>query len=183
MLRKLLHGRIKAFERRFGYDMAYGHEMLDVRLPAFLRFWQAAQLVQYTDGVPTAALFAARIATAMAEDCGPCAQLVVTMAEKAAVPATTLRAIVAGDPNAMDEDVRLAWRFTRATLAHDAVADELRDQIVARWGARAVVTLALNIAGTRIFPTIKYAMGHGKMCQKVRVGGGEVAPMKPIRAA
>jgi hypothetical protein len=96
MLRRLLKGRIEAFERQYDYDMAYGHEMLSASLPALLRFWQAGRLAQYSDGVPTTALFAARFATAMAEDCGPCAQLVVTMAEQAGVPATTLRAIVAG---------------------------------------------------------------------------------------
>jgi hypothetical protein len=174
MLRRLLHARIKAFERQFGYDMAYGHDIVEASVPASLRFWQATPLSQYSDGVPTAALFAARVATTMAEDCGPCAQLVVTMAERAGVPAATLRAIVAGDPNVMDKDAALAWRFARATLAHDPGADVLRDAVIATWGQRAVVTLALNIAGTRIFPTIKYALGHGKTCQRVRVGDTEL---------
>jgi hypothetical protein len=74
------------------------------------------------------------------------------------------------------------WRFARATLTHDASADAVRDQVVATWGQRALVTLALNIAFARIFPTIKYALGHGKTCQRVRVGDSELPATQQIRA-
>ncbi len=38
----------------------------------------------------------------------------------------------------MPDDVELAWRFARATLAHDPAADGFRREIVTRWGPRAV---------------------------------------------
>jgi hypothetical protein len=75
----------------------------------------------------------------------------------------------------MPEEVALAWRFTRATLAHDAAADDYRDEIVRRWGPRAVVTLAFAITTARMYPTVKYAMGHGKTCSQVIVNGALVA--------
>jgi hypothetical protein len=43
-----------------------------------------------------------------------------------------LRAVLADDPDAMPPDVALVWRFTRATLAHDAVADKYREEIAKR---------------------------------------------------
>jgi hypothetical protein len=70
--------------------------------------------------------------------------------------------------------VRLAWKFTRATLAHDAAADEYREAIVKRWGRRALVSLAFAITAGRIYPTVKYALGHGKACVRVVVGGTPV---------
>jgi hypothetical protein len=76
---------------------------------------------------------------------------------------------------AMPDEVALAWRFTRATLAHDAAADDYRDEIVRRWGPRAVVTLAFAITTARMYPTVKYAMGHGKICSRVIVNGAPVA--------
>src|SRR5256885_12555513 len=96
------------------------------------------------------------------EDCGPCTQLAVTMAERAGVSPAVLRAVLADNPGAMPPDVVLAWKFTRATLAHDASADGYREEIVNRWGRRALVSLAFAITAARVYPTVKYALGHGK---------------------
>ena len=82
--------------------------------------------------------------------------------------------MLADNPEAMPPDVRLVWNFTRATLAHDAAADEYREAIVKRWGRRAVVSLAFAITAARIYPTVKYALGHGKTCMRVVVGGTPV---------
>jgi hypothetical protein len=45
---------------------------------------------------------------------------------------------------------------------------------VKRWGPDAVVSLAFAMVGARIYPTVKYAMGHGKACTRVVVGGAPV---------
>jgi hypothetical protein len=71
----------------------------------------------------------------------------------------------------MPPDVALVWNFTRATLAHDAAADEYREAIVKRWGRRALVSLALVITASRLYPTVKYALGHGQACTRIVVAG------------
>jgi hypothetical protein len=96
------------------------------------------------------------------------------MAERAGVRPAVLRAVLADNPDAMPPDVALVWKFTRATLAHDAAADEYREAIVKRWGRRALVSLAFAITAARIYPTVKYALGHGKACMRVVVGGTPV---------
>ena len=96
------------------------------------------------------------------------------MAERAGVRPEVLRAVLADAPYAMPPDVALVWQFTRATLAHDAAADEYREAIVKRWGRRALVSLAFAITAARIYPTVKYALGHGKACMRVVVGGTPV---------
>lgn len=45
-----------------------------------------------------------------------------------------------------------------------------------KWGHKAVVSLALAMASARVVPTIKYAMGHGQTCARVRVAGVETRP-------
>jgi hypothetical protein len=72
----------------------------------------------------------------------------------------------------MPPDVALMWKFTRATLAHDAAADEYREAIVKRSGG--LVSLASAITAARICPTVEYAPGHGKACTHVVVGGTPV---------
>jgi hypothetical protein len=75
----------------------------------------------------------------------------------------------------MPDDVALAWRFTRATIAHDPSADQYRDDIIKRWGPRAVISLAFAMVASRIYPTVKYAMGHGTACTRIVVDGAPIA--------
>jgi hypothetical protein len=92
----------------------------------------------------------------------------------------------------IDASPRAAWLFSRVTalgqfrrdlpieawcvacntaVRHDAAADAYREAIVKCWGRRALVSLAFAITAARIYPTVKYALGHGKACMRVVVGG------------
>lgn len=174
MLYWLMKRRLAAFEHNYHYDASYVREILAADWSAFLRFGRAVSLSRYSKGLPRLAWFAAGITAVMAEDCGPCTQLAVTMGEREGVAPEILAAIVAADVHAMPDDVLLAYRFTKATLTHDANANELRQQILRLWGQRALVSLAFAIATARIYPTIKYVLGHGQACQRVMVDGKSV---------
>jgi hypothetical protein len=99
----------------------------------------------------------------------------VSIAERAGVDVQVLRAVLTEDPTAMPDDVALAWRFTRATIDRDASANQYRDEIIKRWGPRAVISLAFAMVASRIYPTVKYAMGHGQACTRIVVGGAPIA--------
>jgi len=174
MLRWLLRRFVSIFERQWNYDASYLREIIDASPRAAWRFMNAARLGNYRRDVPLDALLAAGITAVRSEDCGPCTQLGAAMAERRGVRPEILRAVLKDDVAAMPDDVALAWRFTKATLAHDAAADDYRAMIVQRWGPGAVVTLAFAITAARIYPTVKYAMGHGKACTRVVVGGAPV---------
>jgi len=177
MLKWIIRRRLAGFERAYDYDMSYAHDILRASLTAFRRFAGVLGMAEYRRDVPLAAWYAAKLAATLAEDCGPCTQLVATMAERAGVKAADLRAVIAGDPTAMGDEASLGYRFAQATLRRDlAAADRLRAQVLARWGERALVSLALAIAAARVFPTVKYALGHGRACSRVTVGGESVAP-------
>ena len=47
----------------------------------------------------------------------------------------------------------------------------VQHSIVRRWGEKALVSLSLGLTASRMYPTLKYALGHGKACSKVTVGG------------
>jgi hypothetical protein len=55
---------------------------------------------------------------------------------------------------------------------HDVAVDECREAIVKRSGG--LVSLAFAITATRVCPTVEYALGHGKACTRVVVGGTPV---------
>jgi alkylhydroperoxidase family enzyme len=173
MIRKLLHRTISKFERHYDYDATYMHEIANTSVTAFLKLALAQALSAHRDGVPSDALFAARIAAARFEDCGPCAQLVVNMALEAGVAPAVVRAIVARDDAAVTDDVRLSLALADAVLTH-AASDGARDDVLQRWGQRGLVTLAYAIAGTRIYPTMKRVLGHAHTCERLRVDGESV---------
>ena len=171
MIKWALRRAIGKFERTWNYDAAYMRDLIDISPRAAWLFSRAAALGQFRRDIAIEPWFAAGITAVRHEDCGPCTQLGVTMAERAGVSPAILRAVLAGDPGAMPADVALVWKFTLATLAHDAAADEYREAIVERWGRRALVSLAFAITASRIYPTVKYALGHGKACTRIVVGG------------
>jgi hypothetical protein len=102
------------------------------------------------------------------------------MFEKAGVDPKVLRAVLTEDASAMPDEVALAWRFTRATIDHDPSADRYRNEIVKRWGPKAVISLAFAIVAARTYPTVKYAMGHGQSCTRIVVGGAPISFDKPL---
>jgi hypothetical protein len=181
MLKWLVRRKLAAFEREFQYDTSYWRDILDVDTGAFFKFARVSKMAEHSGGMPAAPWYAAKLVGTLAEDCGPCTQLVVTQAERAGVPADVLRAIVARDEAAMPDDVALAYRFARAALDHAPEADDLRDQATAKWGKRGVVALAFGVTAARMFPTMKYALGHGKTCMRVTVAGAAV-PVARIAA-
>ena len=176
MLKWLVRRQLDAFEQAFDYDVTYLREMLDTSWRGFRAFAPVMKMAAYHEDVPIEAWYAASIVAIVAEDCGPCTQLAVTTAEREGVPPAVLRGILAGDEQAMGENAALGVRYARAVLAHDPQADALREQIVQRWGERALLSLALGIAAARVFPTVKYALGHGKTCSRIRVGNMETSP-------
>lgn len=99
------------------------------------------------------------------------------MAERSGVSPGAIRAVLAADEKAMSPDVALGFRFARGVLARDInESDHHRAEILKRWGPRGLVSLAFTISASRVFPTVKYALGHGRACTQVRVAGAD-APL------
>jgi hypothetical protein len=175
MLKWLMRRRLGAFERDFAYDASYMRDILDADMAAFMALARTMTMTQYHKDVPAAAWHAAKIAATLHEDCGPCTQLVVTMAERDGVDPAVLRAVLAGDARRMPPEAALSWRYACAVLARDPDAADMRGEILERWGERALVSIGFAITAGRLFPTLKYALGHGIACTRVTVAGDGVA--------
>ena len=182
MLRTLLTRWIDGFETQWGYDASYMRQVLSASPATLLKFSLGTQAADRR-AAPAEAIVAAALAGVLSEDCGPCTQIGVDMAAAGGVSPEVLRAILAGDEPAMGEAAALAWRFARASLARDMeAADPLRDQIVRRWGEKGLVAISMSLMTGRMYPTLKYALGHGKACSKVVVAG-VAAPVAPMAKA
>jgi hypothetical protein len=183
MLKWFLRRWIEKFERTWSYDASYLRDVLDADPRALLAFSKVAGISNYRKDVPPAVYVAAGLVGVMAEDCGPCTQLSIDMAQRAGVDPAILRAVVARDFTAMPDDVVLAVRFAEASLRHAGEADELREEVLRRFGKRGLVSLAFALTSARLYPTLKYAMGHGRACQRVTIGGETRPVLREINRA
>jgi hypothetical protein len=169
MLKAILRKAISDFERTWGYDASYMRDLLNLSPWCLIKFGLVASLGRRREAP---AMAAAGIVGVLAEDCGPCAQISVDIASKAGVPPAILRAILAADEAGMGPDAALAFRFAHASLARDLEsAEALREEIVRRWGEKALVAIGLALTTARMYRTLKYALGHGRACSKVVVAG------------
>jgi len=177
MLTWFIRRKIAAYEKTYGYDLTYAREILATDFGAFMRLGKITNAIGWHRDVPLPVYYGAKLTATVAEDCGPCTQLIVTMALADKVDPAIVRAIVAGDLDAAG-DAALGIRFARGVLAHSPEADDPRAEIERRWGSRAVLSCAYALCAARFFPTLKYALGHGHACQQVVVAGSTVQPRR-----
>ncbi|MFZ5721710.1 MAG: hypothetical protein ACOY5Y_19825 [Pseudomonadota bacterium] len=178
MLKFFLSRWLDRFETTFGYDASYMRHVLRTNPWSLLKFGLGTSALD-RKAAPPEAVVAASLYGTLQEDCGPCVQVGVDIAAANGVDPKVLRAIIAGDEAAMGEAAALGYRFARASLARDMEAcDPLRDEIVRRWGDEALVAISLGMVASRMYPTLKYALGYGKACSRVKVGGETVAPVR-----
>jgi hypothetical protein len=176
MFKWLIRRKLAAFERDYAYNMDYVRDILDTDVAGVKAMFGMMPLAEYRRGVPRDVWHAAKLAAVMAEDCGPCTQLGITMAERAGVPSDVLEVIISGRVADMPPDVALGYRFAQSVLRHDPEADVLRRKVLNRWGKQALLSLAFGITSAKLFPTVKYAMGHGQACTRLQIAGKDVLP-------
>jgi len=182
MIRSILHRYIRGFERRYGYDGTYMHELADISSAAFGRF-AIMQMAggEWRGNAPRDAWFAAGIAGALVEDCGPCVQIATDTAIEGGMPAGVISALLSGAPT--NADAQLGFDYGRALLHGSDVLDTLRERVDRQWGRKALVALSLRAMTGRNFPVLKRALGHAKTCQRVRLGGTDVIVKQTLKAA
>jgi alkylhydroperoxidase family enzyme len=170
-MRKLLARHLlTSFRRRYAYDTSYLDYILDNAPAAFFKFARIGKLTNHREAVPPEAYFAAKLIGALAEDCGPCAQLVIDMAREAGVPDPQIEAVLNRAPARMSDAVVLAFRFADAVVRRSDAAEEARDAVRAHWGDKGVIDLTLALQIGRMFPMLKAGLGFARECRRVTVG-------------
>ncbi len=183
MFKQFLHRRIAALERAFGYDATYIHEVVDASTPAFAKFTAFQWMSSHRDRIPRDAWFAARIAAALSEDCGPCTQLVVNMALRDGMNSRAIASLLRGDLEQAGSDAEFGFRYGIAVA--NGTDDSLRlcEQAEARYGKRGLVSLAFAVACSRVYPALKRGLGHGVACSKIVVSDETVIIREETRKA
>ncbi len=178
MLSWIARRALRTMSKRYAYDTSYLEMMLSQSPSAFFKFAPVMMAARHREVVPLEASFAAKLVGALAEDCGPCTQLVVDMALEAGMARELIEAVLRRDPRAMNSDTVLGFRFSDALARRSGDEDENRDAVRARWGEKGVIDLTLALQMGRMFPMVKAGLGYARECRRVSVGGHEVDVIK-----
>ncbi len=175
MLKSFLHNRVRPMERHYGYDAGYIHELIDASPAAAIKFVMAQMMASHHDEVPKDAWYAAKLAAALSEDCGPCTQLCVNMATEAGMEPEKIAHLLRGDIESAGPDAALGFRYGIAVATNSDQVVPLVGKARARYGERGLVSLALVVTGSRTYPALKRALGHGMMCSRITVSDESIA--------
>jgi hypothetical protein len=175
MIKALLHSTIRRFERSFGYDATYMHEVIDASSSAAIKFALIQPMSNHRQDVHKDAWYAAHLAAALSEDCGPCTQLCIDMATRDGMEPEKLAALVRGDIDVAGPDAALGYRYGMAVATNADTVLPLVEQARKRYGERGLVSLALSATSARNYPALKRGLGHGAICQRVVVHDETIA--------
>ncbi len=176
MIRYLLSKMLLAFKNRYDYDIRYQQDILKNDLGAFLKFMGFQTMSSHSGNMPAGPLYAARIRAILSDDCGPCTQLAVNMALEAKISPDTVQAIIDKDLNNLTEDIALVVKFTECVLAHHPEADDYREKILVLWGPKGLITIGFAISSYRVYPALKYTLGHGRSCHRIQINASSITP-------
>lgn len=169
--RTMIRAALQRFDRRYGYDSGYLLDLYDTSPGAFRRFARLGAAASYRKHAPVDAYFAAKITAALAEDCGPCAQLCIDMAKEVGVAPDQIRAVVEADGNAMSPPTSLGFRYARAVLGSGTSDQDPHAEVRDQWGEVALSELALCVTTARMFPQMKRGLGRAQACTKLHIDG------------
>lgn len=178
MIRYVLNKMLLAMKNRYDYDVLYQQEILAADVGAFLKFMGFQTLSSHSGGLPAEPLFAARLRAIIWEDCGPCTQLIVNMALEAGVKPEIVRAIVERDLDALPDNTATVVRFTEQVLARAPNADTYREHIRSLWGTQGLIAIAYAISSCRVYPALKYTLGHGQACGLIQLNQSSLTPVR-----
>lgn len=175
MIKSLMQWYVRRFERQWGYDASYMHDVVRASPGAARKFVFLQPMAQHREDVSRDAWHAAHLAGALAEDCGPCVQICVDMATQDGMDPEKLAALIRGDIDDAGPDAAFGYRYGIAVATNADATHSFVEQARKRYGDRGLVSLAFSVTTARMFPTLKRGLGHGAVCAKVVVHNESIA--------
>jgi len=178
MLRWFFRRKLDSEEKRLGESMDYLRHVVEVSPMAFLRFASIMPFANSRSQLPADAWYVAQLTALKYEDCGPCLQITVNLAQQNGVDPLVIRAVIDDDCSCLKDDLRVVFDFTQSVMNH-ADDDELRENLRSRYGERGLIEMSYAIAAGRIPPTVKRVLGYAKSCKAVSINIDEPEATKP----
>lgn len=160
--------QLRAFGDAYQYDTSYLITLLEASPEAYGAFAAGMSMSSFRDALPPDAHYVARVSAMQADDCGPCAQLNLRMAVEAGIDRALLETLVER-PDQLPDMLRDVRAHTLAACRGAEPDTACADRIRAHYGEAGFAELAVCIAGSRLFPTVKRALMKAGACEILRV--------------
>ena len=168
MLNKIIDHVITREEHKLGTRLDYLRDIAGESESAFFKFALALPFARHRQVLPKTAYHLAIIVTTQTEDCGECLQMAVQAALREEVPSHYLRAALDHNFHLLPDALHEVCEFAES-VAQGSNHPEHHDAIRDRYGAKGLVELGFVIAGSRLFPTLKRALGRATACSSAAV--------------
>ncbi len=152
---------LESFENNYSYDASYLHELLVASTGGFEAFSKFGDMGMYRKALPLDVFFVSKIATAQTEDCGPCTELNVRMAQEVGVDEDVIRGAMTG--KGLSEKLEAVRCFSIAVAFNEVKPGQVED-MKDTYGREGLAELALSIASMRVYPCMKRALGFDQSC-------------------
>jgi len=160
---------LEGFQAHYNYDTSYMKEMLKVNPKAYETFEGFLPMASFSDKTPKDVLFVAKLTSMKNEDCGECLQLNVYMAIEAGVNKEIIKEILFNNGENLNSELREVYDFTLAVANKDTVEKELYSKINDKYSKDILTEIALAIASTKVFPTVKKVLNNFHSCSVINL--------------
>ena len=169
MLRWLINKRLDAEERKLGESMDYLRYITDQNPSAMLRFAGIGPFANSRKTLPADAWYAAQLVVLQHEDCGTCLQIGVNLARQDGVEPALIHSVLNGELSELAPGLITVCRFARQSLTDKTADEEMRNEIIDRYGEKGLIELAFAISAAAIPPTVKRVLGFARSCSSVEI--------------
>ncbi len=169
MFRWFIRRKLNAEEKKLGASMDYLREIVDTSPAAFLRFASIMPFANSRKVLCKEAWYVAQLVSLHHEDCGPCLQIAVNLAQNDNVDRSLISAVLDNDQEQLSDEMKDVYEFTQSIVQLDSDPDSLRETLRARYGDRGLIELSYAIASSRVPPTVKRVLGYATSCAKVSI--------------
>ncbi len=160
---------LEGFQSHYDYDTTYMKEMLKVNPKAYQTFEAFLPMASFKDKAPADVIFVAKITSMKNEDCGACLQLNVDMAVEAEVDKDIIKEVLFNEGKDLSDELKDMYDFTLAVGNKQSVDSNLYDRINKRYSQDIMTEIALAIASTKVFPTVKRVLNDFHSCSVIQL--------------
>ena len=164
--RQEMRAALLRFGNHYDYDVGYLQEMLAASQGAYEAYLPVQGMSSFREALPLDAHHVARVATMQAEDCGACARLSLRMALEAGVSRDLLETLLCA-PQTLPAPLADVREHARTVASGQAPDLERTARLRAVYGDDGLAELAVCIAGARIYPALKRALGYAPTCERL----------------
>ena len=160
---------LEGFESHYDYDTSYMKEMLKENPKAFETFEAFLPMSVFVNKSPKDVIFIAKLTSMKNEDCGACLELNINMAIEAGVNKDIIKEILFNEGKNLAKELKTVYDFSLKVGNKEDIDEELYANMNSLYTKDVIVEIALAIASTKIFPTIKRVLNDIHSCANVKV--------------